>query len=365
MSSKEINIIGGGCAAFSLARFNNLLPQYKFNLFLKDQHQPIKDHCWGFWKFKENQEAYDNSYCSWNNWAIITSNSKNILSSKKHPYCVIKRQKWLNFCLSKLQNKQVNLFNRKILEDNEELFDGNYKLNGDYIFDSRPPKMPSNILLQHFEGYVVNSKDEIFDDKTVILMDFRCDQSKGMHFIYLLPFSKKTALVESTMFSKHLESNNFYDKAILKYLKKYYNLKSFTKSNHEKGIIPMHDVSLMSKNRFNIGTRGGAVRPSTGYAFTFIQKQVLQIKDQLISGKKINTNIHSKIDLFLDKIFIRVIDKYPEIAPTIFSNLAKNINGDEMARFMSGNCDFKTNWKIVFSMPKIPFIISFFKIISQ
>ena len=127
----------------------------------------------------------------------------------------------------------------------------------------------------------------------------------------------------------------------------------------------MHDVSVMSKNRFNIGTRGGAVRPSTGYAFTFIQKQVLQIKDQLISGKKINTNIHSKIDLFLDKIFIRVIDKYPEIAPTIFSNLAKNINGDEMARFMSGNCDFKTNWKIVFSMPKIPFIISFFKIISQ
>jgi lycopene beta-cyclase len=196
-------------------------------------------------------------------------------------------------------------------------------------------------------------------------MDFRCDQSKGMHFIYLLPFSKKTALVESTMFSKHLESNNFYDKAILKYLKKYYNLKSFTKSNHEKGIIPMHDVSLMSKNRFNIGTRGGAVRPSTGYAFTFIQKQVLQIKDQLISGKKINTNIHSKIDLFLDKIFIRVIDKYPEIAPTIFSNLAQNINGDEMARFMSGNCDFKTNLKIIFSMPKIPFIKSFFKIIFK
>ena len=78
MSSKEINIIGGGCAAFSLARFNDLLPQYKFNLFLKDQNKPIKDHCWGFWKFKENQEAYDNSYFSWNNWAIITSNSKNI-----------------------------------------------------------------------------------------------------------------------------------------------------------------------------------------------------------------------------------------------------------------------------------------------
>ena len=32
--------------------------------------------------------------------------------------------------------------------------------------------------------------EEKFDDSTAILMDFRCDQSKGIHFIYFLPFSK-------------------------------------------------------------------------------------------------------------------------------------------------------------------------------
>ena len=365
MKSKEINIIGGGCAALSLARFNNLLPEYKFNIFMKEQHQSVEDHYWGFWKFNENQEAYDNACYTWNNWAIITSNSKNVLNSKKHPYCVIKRHKWLNFCLSKLENRKVSIFNKKILENNNELSDGDYVINGEYIFDSRPPKMPSNILLQHFQGYLVNSEDEIFDEKTVILMDFRCDQSRGMHFIYLLPFSKNTAFVESTVFSKQLEPNEFYVKEIFKYLKKYYNLKTFTKSNHEKGIIPMHDVSLKSKGRHNIGTRGGAVRPSSGYAFTFIQKQVLQIIDQLILGRKINTNLHDKVDLFLDKIFIQVIDLYPEIAPTIFSNLAKNINGNEMAGFMSGNCNFKTKCKVIFSMPKLPFIKSLFKIMNK
>ena len=365
MTSKEINIIGGGCAALSLARLNNLLPKYKFNIFMKDQHQTIKDHYWGFWKFNENQEAYDNCSHTWNNWAIITNKSKNVLNSKKHPYCVIKRHKWLDFCLSKFQNKNVRVFNKKISEINNELSDGNCKINGKYIFDSRPPKIPSNILLQHFEGYVVNSKDEVFDEKTVVLMDFRCDQSRGLHFIYLLPFSKKSALVESTVFSKNVEPKDFYAGEILKYLKKYYNLKTFTKSNHEKGILPMHDVSLKSKERHNIGTRGGALRPSSGYAFTFIQKQVLQITDQLILGRKINTNIHNKVDLFLDKIFIQVIDRYPQIAPTIFSNLAKSINGDEMARFMSGNCNFKTKCKVIFSMPKLPFIKSFFKIMNK
>jgi len=33
MIKKEINIIGGGCAALSLARLIRKLPNYKFNLF--------------------------------------------------------------------------------------------------------------------------------------------------------------------------------------------------------------------------------------------------------------------------------------------------------------------------------------------
>ena len=140
MSSKEINIIGGGCAALSLARVNNLLPKYKFNIFMKDQHQTVKDHFWGFWKFIENQEAFDNSCHTWNNWAIITNESKNVLYSKQHPYCVIKRHKWLNFCFSKLQNKNVRLFNKKILDINNELSDGDYKINGCLLYTSPSPR---------------------------------------------------------------------------------------------------------------------------------------------------------------------------------------------------------------------------------
>ena len=99
----------------------------------------------------------------------------------------------------------------------------------------------------------------------------------------------------------------------------------------------MHYISCASKEILNIGTRGGAVRPSSGYAFTFIQKQALQITSQIKKNRKnINTKIHNNIDLFLDKIFINVINKYPLLAPKIFSNLARILNGDEMAKFMSG-----------------------------
>ena len=365
MTNKEINIIGGGCAAFSLARLNSLLPNYRFNLFIGKNRDKQKDHFWGFWKNSYNNEAYVNANYTWSKWAIHTNYSKHILKSEKHPYCVINKQKWLGLCKKQCKGKKITVFENNVFEKSGNLFTPDQKIDGDLIFDSRPPSLPNNILLQHFEGFVIKSKKDVFDEKTVILMDFRCDQSKGLHFIYLLPFNKRKALVESTIFSKKIEHKDFYSSEISKYLRKYFNLNEFSKSDHEKGIIPMHYISCVSKEKYNIGTRGGAVRPSSGYAFTFIQKQAFQIMNQIKNRKKINTQIHNNIDLFLDKIFINVINEYPILAPKIFSSLARILNGDEMAKFMSGNASLLTTCKIIISMPKIPFIKSFFYVVYR
>ena len=363
MTKNEVNIIGGGCAALSLARLIRKLPNYKFNLFVGDKNKINKDHFWGFWKIKFNGEAYKNANHVWSKWSINTHDAKNILTSVKHPYCVIKRQKWLDICKKQLPSVKFTILENDVLEKDGNLFVKNKKIKGDLVFDSRPPKIPSNILLQHFEGFVVTSKKNVFDEDIVTLMDFRCDQSRGMHFIYLLPFSKRKALVESTMFSKTVENKEFYSAEISNYLKKYFNLVKFTKSDHEKGVIPMHYISCASSEMYNIGTRGGAVRPSSGYAFTFIQKQAFQIISQLKNKEKINTKIHNNIDLFLDKIFINVITEYPLLAPQIFSSLARILDGDEMAKFMSGHASLLTTCKIIISMPKIPFIKSFFYVV--
>ena len=81
--------------------------------------------------------------------------------------------------------------------------------------------------------------------------------------MYLLPFSKKQALVESTIFSKNIQSKEFYSSEISKYLKKYFNLTEFRKSNFEKGIIPMffaEEKNPLSPNIFNIGINNGNAR---------------------------------------------------------------------------------------------------------
>ena len=173
MIKKEINIIGGGCAALSLARLIRNLPNYKFNLFIGKKNKTNKDHFWGFWKVKINDDAYKKANHVWSKWSINTNDSKHILTSVKHPYCVIKRKKWLGICKKQLPSQKYTILENDVLEKDGQLFVKNKKINGDLVFDSRPPKIPSNILLQHFEGFVVTSEKDVFDEDIVTLMDFR------------------------------------------------------------------------------------------------------------------------------------------------------------------------------------------------
>ena len=364
MSKKVINIIGGGCAGLSLARFSSVLKKYNFNLFVGLKKDNDKDHFWGFWKNSFLEDAYQNADFTWFKWSIITNESHQIMTSKKHPYCAIKRKKWLAYCLKESSAGKVKVFEENVSEKNNQLLMTNKKIIcGNYTFDSRPPSIPKNILLQHFEGCVVKSEIDVFDSETVTLMDFRCDQSRGVHFLYLLPLSKKVALVESTLFSKKIENSEYYFDSIKSYLKTFYSLTEYSMTDFEKGVIPMHDISTKSYKRHNIGSRGGAIRPSSGYAFVFIQKQISQIKNNLISNEPIDTKVHKKFDLFMDKIFLNVINSNPKKIPNIFSNLAKSINGDEMAEFMAGEGRVLTWIKIIKLMPKAIFIKSFFKVI--
>ena len=99
--------------------------------------------------------------------------------------------------------------------------------------------MKDGVMLQHFSGYEITADHDVFDSTTAILMDFRCDQSRGMHFIYCLPFSARNALVESTLFSPELAPKPFYDSAIRRYLKEIIGIDDYRITRREKGVIPM------------------------------------------------------------------------------------------------------------------------------
>ena len=110
----------------------------------------------------------------------------------------------------------------------------------------------------------------------------------------------------------------------------------------------MQKKKITSPNIFNIGIRGGACKPSTGYAFSFLIKQIQLLKN----SKKNYVNIHKFLERKMDKIFINFLKNNNEDGQS-FIKLASNLNGNEFQSFMMGESNLLTKLKIIKSMPKI------------
>ncbi len=315
-----------------------------------------RDNYFGFW-LTDWMKPFENIIeKKWYQWTIGNKNINIIHTISDKPYCVISFKKWKNFCLetkNKLQikNKKVakyfpvqNYF-KVITDDNTEYY-------AEKIYDSRSTKEKKGELLQHFYGINITVPDNTFNKNELTLMHFT-EEENILHFIYVLPFSHNKALVESTVFSKYAFHSSWYKEKINDYLKKK-NIAEFKEQSSEKGIIPMffaEEKRSANSNIFNIGIRGGACKPSTGYAFSFLIKQIQLLKN----SKKNYVNIHNFLERKMDKIFINFLKNNREDGRS-FIKLASNLNGNEFQSFMMGESNLLTKLKIITSMPKLVFL---------
>ena len=137
-------------------------------------------------------------------------------------------------------------------------------------------------------------------------MDFRVDQSRGLHFIYVLPYSDRHLLVESTMISTHIEDKDWYRSAITGWLAER-NMQVQSKVREEFGVISMATVAPHNSEINHIGTAGGAVRLSSGYAFSTIQTQMSALAKSITVGSPHLPKAFSKGLIFMDKVFNRAL----------------------------------------------------------
>ncbi len=345
-TSMPVTLLGGGCASLSLAARADEFSGHHFTVIDPETHQPA-DHIWGFWDMPWLGRTHDIIRKRWFKWNIISHDISVTAASQSHPYCALNRHSWIDKCRQQAIGNGVQFKNTQKAGQN--------------ILDSRPPAIPDGMMLQHFLGYEITADHSVFDDTTAILMDFRCDQSNGMHFIYCLPFSDRHALVESTIFSSQTVAEAFYAAAIKDYLHDIVGVNSFSIMRREQGVIPLGILKPRDPNLPGIGGNGGAIRPSSGYAFSFIQKQIEQIQQNSMPGQQlIPACPHSRFDLWMDNIFLAVIRQRPSLAPTIFTAMAQQLTGDEFALFLSGEADPQIYAKVILAMPKMPFLSALF-----
>ncbi|HKK78357.1 MAG TPA: lycopene cyclase family protein, partial [Phaeodactylibacter sp.] len=222
------------------------------------------------------------------------------------------------------------------------------------------PQPGTHFLLQHFTGWWIETAEDQFDPRSGILMDFRTPQYGSARFFYLLPISKRRALVEYTIFSPEKLQPHHYEEALQKYLKEQCGLNNYRVYERESGAIPMTDKvmpSKYSKYTVNIGTFGGAVKPTTGYAFQNIQRQAKQLVAQMEAGEALDSRLPQQPRFrFYDRLLLNILQHFGEEAKGIFCRLFRYSSMPHILRFLEEKTHLWQEVRIFATLPIITFL---------
>lgn len=369
-------IAGAGAAGLSLL-YSLLkdpeLSKAKILVIDKDTKQQ-NDRTWCFW---EKETGYFESivHHEWKSLVFKTEEFNRQFELEEYSYKMIrgidfykfvldfaKKFDNVTFCYESIISMDSDKEKGTIITEKGE-YSGNYVFNSTPIFN--PELGTKNTLLQHFEGWEIETTKPVFDEKVGTLMDFSLSQKNGATFMYVLPTSPTKALVEYTLFSPKLLDKKEYKEALNNYIKEDLKIDEFEISHKEFGVIPMSLAkfapSPKNKNRIvNIGTAGGYTKASSGYTFQFVQKHTQLMVEALKKGKTpvINPSFREKMFHWYDKTVLDVMLTNKMTGKAIFSIMFKKLNPEKILAFLGNESTFWQEIKTMNSVPIIPFVSS-------
>lgn len=237
------------------------------------------------------------------------------------------------------------------------------KIIANKVFDSRPPNYESakknqSHLLQSFFGWEINTNDYIFDTSTVGMMDFNIPQNNYCQFVYVLPFSENTALVEVTRFGK--ESITKEESEIL--LNEYVARFSFSYQilEKERGVIPMSNLKISTvnygENWVYTGARASMIKSTTGYAFHNMAIDANRQVGSMISQQTFERKQSHKRFNYYDRLLLKILEETPHHGKKIFQHLFKQQSITEVLSFLSEKSSLRKEIIIFSKLPVFLFL---------
>ena len=341
-------------------------------LLLDENPKNANDRTWCFW---DNSTLFDAIVSKkWDVALFADASFKRDLELHPYQYKMVRGLDFYNLVFD-LISKQENIHfaNQKVI-DFEELRNHcivktetqNYTCNK--IFNSiyNPEIVKSQsiypLLQQHFIGWFIKSKEEVFEKNKATFMDFSVEQRGNTRFMYVLPTSSTEALLEYTLFSKDLLYKEEYENEIQNYIKKL-GITEYEIIEKEQGNIPMTSYQFWkhnTKNIINIGSVGGWTKASTGYTFKNTTKKSKALI-QFLSNETDFRKFH-KTDKFwfYDLLFLDVLFKRNDLGFTVFSALFKKGNPTLIFKFLDEETNFWEDLQVIWKCPKGLFVRALF-----
>ena len=237
------------------------------------------------------------------------------------------------------------------------------KVTAGQIVDTRIPEnvdVASAVLKQVLFGLEVRLQSpHRFDDVARVMDDMRVD-NEGFMFDYVLPLDRHSLLVEFTRFATELLPPESLRLDALESVRRVCGDSGFQIVREESGVIPMglsDGVGPTDPRWIHTGLGAGAARPSTGYAFTRIQRWAeICAAGILKDGKGQGFPPDRPLLTWMDKVFLRTIASNPALAPQLFMSLAGKVHPDRLLRFLTDRPGNRDLLAVMLALPKLPLI---------
>ncbi len=373
---RTLAILGAGCAGTLLA-VQLRRQRFTGHIELLDARNDFtREQRWCYWQDRTVPISPDiPSHCQWSKWKLADAQSQTVRSSGRYTYNHVHAPAffaWHHPRLAEDSHVTLHLGCRVdctgLGRNGRHRIETNYGVvEADEVIDARHEGAAaycdilanaSLLVWQSFLGHVVECVSPCFDADTVTLMDFRVPTPYGLAFAYVLPFSATRALVEVALLASRPVGSDGLTAALEGYLDERIG-KSLEILATEAGVLPMTPANFSGRSRsegVSIGAGGGAVRPSSGYAFGRILRSTATLAATLCRGQRPKPVQLARKYRVLDTLFLRLLRNDPLAARNAFMAMFAKVPPDRLIRFLTESSSLRDDWLLGMVLPKVPLL---------
>ena len=380
----DLLILGGGCAGLSLAmqltRFEKHMPT---TLILEQRARYENDRTWCFWGNEKTPFAALSAH-QWRAVSVAKADQVVRVECADAAYQMLAAEQFYSAAataLSKAPGIQLQMDSPVLSEP--QLKDGRWHFqtpkgafSAAMVVDTRPAAPVSNdaaLMWQSFYGQEIDCSQPVFEPGCAELMSFSSARPDCVAFTYVLPTSSTRALVEFTVFAVKPQSAHALSADLASAIEQRVKGAVFSVLRSEQGVLPMGLTPALTalgghdhaSTYVRVGLFAGAARPATGYAFQRIQRWATDCAARIAGGG--SPVAHAKdpwLLAWMDSLFLRVIQRQPQLAPHMFMDIFSHVDSQRVIRFLSDQGRLSDYAAIVLALPFRPFLRQLFRLSS-
>jgi len=363
---RTVGIRGAGLSGLSMARaLIKARPELSISVYDIRPRLPHPQRTFCFFKPREFNLDYLPRY-EWPTIAFRSSSFSRTLDVSYNPYTLIRGDDFFDYTLRELEHSGVTFHwdCQKVLIGSDWIETAETKTRFDLVIDAAfCHSEAKSSMWQSFAGMWVETEQPVFDPTVATLMDLQGSSVEApVSFIYVLPTTAHSALIEHTTFSPTPLPERYH----LEHCRDWLNSRmqsDFQIKNSEHGVIPMGLIlDKQSEDNLIVGSNAGAVRPATGYAFAATIRHTSELARSILDGRAASGYPHPRLIQFGDKLFLRALRRDPLNGEYILARLLERSPEKSLIAFLSGEPSWSEAISVWCSVPKLTMLRSLIRI---